>query len=207
MIHVRAEAEKSIRNAAVQTSKNVILRIDKRYFMGKDEFKVVMSQKGSLVFVLTCIVVEVGFVINFFFFKGGLAGIVGALLIFVIFFADMLMSMLYYVKVEAKRVTGRTRFGRRYGFNISEIQKVACTFNYGSHGSRSEIIVLSTNKQKIYIYSTMDGFQKMAEYIIAQHDSGEINEMAVSDSCKRKLYVYKNGAIFKKKIKKHARKE
>ncbi|MFV0396382.1 MAG: hypothetical protein ACK5LC_18690 [Coprobacillaceae bacterium] len=94
---------------------------------------------------------------------------------------------LYSVRVKDSEMTLRTKLGRHYKFNCSDITEVIVTKrNSVKYGPTYHIIILIKNK-KIDLEWTMLCFEKMALYILEKFDSGEIIKSAVSPRCKREL--------------------
>jgi len=152
------------------------------------KFKVAKTRKGFVGFVFMLAAIEVGLIITSLVAKPGADfwGRVLSIVYFVIFFTLVLTYLLFKVEVIDSTISVRTKIGRCFSFNISEITKIVCDV-YDTEDRQVGIIRIEIENRKFEMEQTMDGFQEMAGYILEKLESGEINETAVSVYCKRKL--------------------
>ena len=113
--------------------------------------------------------------------------------------AAVLAGQMFRVNVAGNTFYVRTRLGRRYQFDCSDIEQVTCLENNSLKHGPSFYLTLSAKSRDLNLEATMDGFSKMAGFILEKYENGEILPSAVSEDCKRELVRYKNGEIYPKK--------
>lgn len=101
-------------------------------------------------------------------------------------------TLLFYVRVNGSNITVRTRLGRKYEFNASDIEKVICSKRSSvKYGPLFYITIIAKSKE-VCMECGMIGFNEMAGYILDRYENGKINKRAISENCKKELYRYKN---------------
>lgn len=158
--------------------------------MTQNVFKVVFSKKSLPLLILSCIMVE----IILFSFKTEFVSIV----LYIIFsfcaflpgLFSVCASLLFYVQVNGSNVKVRTRSGRKYEFNTSDIEKVSCSIESTiDMGSFFRITIMARSKE-LCMECRMVGFREMAGYILEKYENGEIDKRAISEDCRKVLYQY-----------------
>jgi hypothetical protein len=158
--------------------------------MMNQNFKVTMSHKGTLTFIVCFAVIEAFLIWAIFFDDFRLLGIVFSALLFIVFFLAELTTLLYKVQVNGSSIVGRTKWGKRFDFSLLEIAEIICDTQYRRGNSQVEEITIRTSTDKVIIEQTMNGFQSMAIYLLDNLENGKINNTAISASSKRRLNQY-----------------
>ena len=106
--------------------------------------------------------------------------------------AAIIAIKLFYVKVNGTHIQARTRTGKKYEFEASEIKKVTCyrTFHL-KHGPQFYLDI-KAKSEELHLHLNMRGIEEMAGYLIQMHESGVINKQAVSAKCKEELVLYRD---------------
>lgn len=167
--------------------------------MTQTEFKVAFSKKGFIAYICFFSVIQTALIVMTIYSEHIAFDLVLTIAFFLIFIFVIMVTFLFNVKVIGSTINVRTRLGRTYQFNCSEIEEVVCTKRNSVRYGPSYYINLLTSSDELSMECTMRGFQNMAGYILVQLEQGEIRRTAVSESCKKRLVQFKNGDIFKKK--------
>lgn len=104
-----------------------------------------------------------------------------------VFLISATTSVLFMVEVNDSNISVRTRLGKRFSFDISEISELIFYKELNRYNVRSAVITIKTASKKIIIKQGMIGFQMMIEYILEKLESGEINEAAASPYLKIRI--------------------
>ena len=160
-----------------------------------NDFKVVFSKKGDGVVYVGLVFIILLLILPNFNKKQDLLSTITAIVLFFTICLLVMVSMLFHVKVKNSTINVRTRFGRKFNFNCSDINKVTCSDLWGGKNGPNRSITLITKSHKLDIKHNMNGFKKMAGYILEKHVNGEIKETAVSTGCKRKLTQFREGTV------------
>ena len=104
-----------------------------------------------------------------------------------VFIVSAITSVLFMVGVNDSNISVRTRLGKRFSFDVSEISKLIFYKELNGYNVRSAVIIIKTASNKIIIKEGMIGFQLMIEYILEKLASGEINEAAASPYLKIRI--------------------
>lgn len=163
-----------------------------------NEFKVGIAKKNLIVFLIFFFIVEFALIFMILFSDYVLLGTVLAIYLLILCLIAVFSVLLFSVKVKQSNIKVRTRLGRQYEFNCSDIDEVICSRRYGVRFGPEFYITIMAKSHKLTLEATMTGFQKMANYILNKYETGEIKDIAVSENCKTMLFKYKNGDIFKK---------
>lgn len=175
--------------------------------MAKNEFKVVFSKKDLIAFLCCFFGIMFFIILCFFISDDFLLNTIAAICFCLLSSFTVLSSLLFCVKVNGSNIKVRTRIGRKYQFNVSDIVKVFCSKSSTKYGS-SFYITIVTKSRELEIGNTMLGFERMAGYILEKFENGEINSRAISRQNQKELLRYKNGEIYKKSaIKNKGRKQ
>jgi len=158
--------------------------------MMQEEMKIAISKKNLVVFLCLFSVMEFASIRMIFYTEYIRLGVVFAISLFMICFFAVLTALLFYVKVNGANIEVRTRLGRKYRFDCSDIEEVIYFKRNSVRYGPSFYITLLTETKKVVMEGTMTDFDKMVEYILEKHNNGEINKKAVSELCKKKLFQY-----------------
>ncbi len=80
-----------------------------------------------------------------------------------------------------------------YQFDISEVKKISFYNSFSSRHSRLIVYLkISTNSKVFSLEYSLQGFEKLVEYLLQRYDTGDLNKNAVSDKCHYQLVYYKN---------------
>lgn len=104
----------------------------------------------------------------------------------------IIIHALFYVKVRGTRIQLRTRKGKKYEFDASQIRKISCYTIWQNRGPKF-FLSIKTKTEEVELYSGMQGFGEMAGYLLQMLESGVIDRKAVFAKCKAKLVQYANG--------------
>ena len=159
--------------------------------MMNQNFKVKMTNEGTLGFIALFAVIEASLIAMIFFDDFKLLGIVFSILLFAVCLLAELTTLLYKVQVNGSSIVVRTKWGKRFHFSLSEIAKITCDTQYRAKFSQVEEITIRTSTDKVIIDQTMNGFQSMAIYLLDNLQNRKINSTAISASSKHKLNQYK----------------
>jgi len=167
--------------------------------MTQTEFKVAFPKKDFIAYMCVFSVIETALIVMTIYSEYIVFDLVLSISFFLICIFVVLATFLFNVKVIESTIKVRTRLGRTYQFNCSDIEEVVCSKRNSVRYGPSYYMNLLTKSNELSMECTMTGFSKMAGYILEQLENGEIKQTVVSESCKKSLVQYKNGDIFKKK--------
>lgn len=137
------------------------------------------------------LIIEAALVGMIFFSEYVLMGTVLAISFFLICFAMEFVMLQFYVEVNESLIKVRTRRGKKYSFMCSDIDEVICSQRNSTKYGTVFYITIIMKSRELCMEGKMEGFQRMAEYILEKHESGEIKQEAVSKNCKTKLRQFK----------------
>lgn len=149
------------------------------------KFKVRYSPKEIVILILIWIVL-IGFLIlqNIFYVKN-ISGFVISILLILLYLAMalafILVRIFFYVEVKDSEISVRTKIGRHYTFNCSDITRIGAAKIYSKHAKPDSYdIILKTETQTLDIDCRMIDFDKMASYLLASYASGHISKSALT---------------------------
>lgn len=95
----------------------------------------------------------------------------------------ILSTCLFKVKVTDDKIKVRTKFGQKYEFSISEIQKINCTkHNNLKRGPQYALIITAKNKE-LELSSKMKSFDAMVNYLLNCYNNGKTDNKVMSEYC------------------------
>lgn len=150
--------------------------------MPQNVFKVVFSKK-ELPVIIACFLI-MGTLLFF-------VNIIISFIVFILAIFTICANLLFYVQVNESNVKVRTRSGRKYEFNTSDIEKVICTIESTLNMGSFFYITIIAKSKELSMECRMVGFHEMVGYILEKYENGEINEQAISEDCRNELYQYK----------------
>ena len=115
----------------------------------------------------------------------GITFTIGAMLIFV-------STMLFKMEVENNYFKVRTKTGKNFEFNLSEIERVFCIRKNGIKVGTNYYIKIYARERFIEVNNSMDGFETLAAYLIEKYENKEIYKDAISDYNIKQLKMYKD---------------
>ncbi len=167
--------------------------------MTQNQFKVTFS-KGEYAYVFVCMfLIESGLIAMVFLMDHPLVYAVAAICFLPLFVFVVITTVLFYVKVDGTTIKVRTKRGKKYEFTCADINFVNCSKSAGGDTGTRFYIKITTKSHKLEIENPMKGFEQMAEYLLAKHESGDIRSIAVSERSKEWLHMYKNRDIYNRK--------
>lgn len=99
----------------------------------------------------------------------------------------ILSTCLFRVRVIGDNFKVRTKFGQKYEFSISDIQKIKCVkYNDIKRGPQYVLVIIAEDKE-LELNRQMDGFDAMAEYLLKKYDDGKIDDKVMSKYCRDSL--------------------
>ena len=109
--------------------------------------------------------------------------------------------LIFNVIVEEDKIKVKKDFRKKFTISLFEITKVEC-YSATTHNAvlRYYIEIFADNK-KVKVNHNMMNFDKMALYLIKNHDNGMINIGAINETCRIKLRKYSKIHIVKSKDK------
>lgn len=99
-------------------------------------------------------------------------------------------DLLFYVQVNGSCIKVRTRSGRKYEFNTSDIEKVNCTIQKTIDAGSFFWFIITAKSKELCMECKMVGFDEMVRYILDKYDGGEIDKHAMTEECRNELYEY-----------------
>lgn len=167
--------------------------------MDANEIKVYYSKKGLLLYFGCVSIFVISGIYMLFMDKYYKLAIFMLIYLFVISFFYVFVTISFYLKINENDIKVRTKLGRKYEFNVSEIEKVICAKTIRIKGGVSFYIKILVKSKEIVLDHTMVGFDKIAEYIYKKIEGDEIDKGAISKSSQKELIRYKNREIYSKK--------
>ncbi|MBQ1733978.1 MAG: hypothetical protein II038_03760 [Lachnospiraceae bacterium] len=165
----------------------------------QNRFVVRYSRKGLWLEILTFIAVEAIAVCLAVFLHNCTAGIVLGLAYALFGGASIVTSVLFHVKVENSLLSVRSMGRKKYAFPCREIEQITCSKRGSIRNGPSFYISLISGDCSITFSHDMDGFQRIARYLLDRLNAGEIPGSAASASCRSELSRYAAGEIYRKK--------
>ena len=156
----------------------------------------VRSPKSDLILflvVMSCILAM--FIIGFVLFDTlnlKIIFAVCAVAIIAVVIAYSVATYFYSFKVENDIFRIRTNSGKRYEFNVSEIQSIRCIKRDSLKNSPRYLIAIVTKAEEFEVHYTMVGFETLAAYIVYKFDCGVLSKQVISRDCYYKLLNYKD---------------
>lgn len=173
--------------------------------MSKDSFKI-SYRKTDHLDVVVYIMIEIVLIMGApAVFRAGLVGgvflCIFSLGLFFLFSWGTYGSLMFRVQVSGSHIKVRNRSGRKYAFNISDIEGVVCeSVSSVEHGTHNYVSVMAKAK-RFWLHQDMVGFYDMVEYILDKYGSGEIKEGAISEKNLKELRWHKEQGRGKKEKK------
>lgn len=166
----------------------------------ENNFVVKFSIKDLIEFFLLCSVFYITNILMFIFdFNFNLSVLLAAHLI-PITLAMIYVTFMFRVQVENSTIKVRTRIGKKYQFNINDIKKVVCSTKFRiKTGPQFLLKIITQSNRELELDLEMQGFEKMAEYLLEKYDNGELNRNVFSKHTKDELIRYKDGWYKRKK--------
>ena len=128
------------------------------------------------VFAILCVVM---FVIGYNF----ALSLIFAIFLFITSIMAVLSTCLFRVRVIGDNFKVRTKFGQKYEFSISEIQKIKyIKHNNIKRGPQYALIITAGNKE-LELNKQMEGFDIMVEYLLRKYNDGKIDDKVMSKHC------------------------
>lgn len=139
------------------------------------------------VFTILCVVM---FVIGYNFALSSIF----AVFLLVTSILVILSTCLFRVRVIGDNFKVRTKFGQKYEFSISDIQKIKCIKHNDIKRGPQYVLVIIAEDKELELNKQMDGFDAMAEYLLKKYDDGKIDDKVMSKYCRNSLskITYKN---------------
>lgn len=119
--------------------------------------------------------------------------IIIAIMMTVLFIICVVVTNNFRIDVSGTNFKVRTKAGKKYEFDASEIEKVTCDKTYSSKRGYSFYLHMSAKGKKIDLSITNQGTQQLAGYLLQMYERGVLNQKAVSEHCKNELDRYSNG--------------
>ena len=99
----------------------------------------------------------------------------------------ILSTCLFRVRVIGDNFKVRTKFGQKYEFSISDIQKIKCVkYNDIKRGPQYVLVIIAEDKE-LKLNKQMNGFDAMAKYLLKKYDDGKIDDNVMSKYCRDSL--------------------
>ena len=154
-----------------------------------DKFKVCFGKKDVVYFITFCVITLIACIFILFNEQYRAIAIFGILFIIcemMIFISTLLFKMV----VENNCFRVRTRLGKKYEFNLSEIEGVFCIKRTGIKVGNYYSIKIYAKNHFFAITSKMDGFETLAEYILQMYINDELYEDTISKYNIQQLKMY-----------------
>ncbi|MGN0470852.1 MAG: hypothetical protein ACI4GV_08060 [Acutalibacteraceae bacterium] len=136
------------------------------------------------VFVMLCVLM---FIVGYNFNLS----LIFAIFLFVTSIMMILSTCLFKVSVMDENFKVRTKFGKRYEFNILEIRKIKYTkHNNLKHGPQYTLTIITENKE-LELNRQMKNFDIMVKYLLNKYDDGKLDNKVMSKYCYKLLNDYK----------------
>ncbi|MBQ8513954.1 MAG: hypothetical protein IJ496_00970 [Ruminococcus sp.] len=119
--------------------------------------------------------------------------IIIAIMMTALFIVYVVITNNFRIDVSGTNFKVRTKAGKKYEFDASEIEKVTCDKSYSSKRGYSFYLHISAKGKKIDLSITNQGTQQMAGYLLRMYECGVLNQKAVSEHCKNELARYSSG--------------
>lgn len=161
-----------------------------------NELKVYYSKKELLEYFAYISVLVVAGIYMLFIDEFYKSGIFVLIFTFVISFFYVFSTISFYIKINGEDIKVRTKLGRRYQFNVSDIKKVICSKTFSPKTGISFYITIVVKSKELELHHSMVGFDKIAEYIYKKIEDGEIDKSVISKSSQKELIRYKNREIY-----------
>lgn len=132
------------------------------------------------VFTILCVVM---FVIGYNF----ALSLIFAIFLFITSIMVILSTCLFRIRVIGDNFKVRTKFGQKYEFSISDIQKIKyIKHNNIKRGPQYALVITAGNKE-LELNKQMEGFDIMVEYLLKKYADGKIDNKVMSKYCKNSL--------------------
>lgn len=128
------------------------------------------------VFIIACIVMF----IKRYNFK---LSMILAIYLFVTSALMVSSTILFRVSVENEKFKVRTKFGKKYEFDLSEIFRI----NYTKHDNLKHgpqyVLIITTQNRELELIRQMKGFDTMVNYLLNKYNDGKIDDKVISKYC------------------------
>lgn len=106
--------------------------------------------------------------------------VVFSVIVTVMFGMTVLSNCIFYLRVSDDVFKVRTKFGKKYGFDLKDIKEIECSnHNRPKLGTLYEITIY-TDSNELEVNHSMEGFDALAEYLLAKYENGEFGNNSVS---------------------------
>lgn len=160
--------------------------------MDNENFKVYTSKKYLVLTICLVLIIGILMIITVTLTKFNDLDIFIFVLFSPIFLFLIINELLFRVIVSGVHIKVRSKWGRKYEFNLSDINMVTCEKTHSAKSGTSYFILVITETEKLRIPDIVTGFDQMAGYLLDNYDTGEIKQEAISKKCREKLNMYKN---------------
>lgn len=158
----------------------------------QDTFQVRYKITDLISFAIPFSIFTVICVVMFFKCKYTMLNIFFATYLFFMALIMVIPTILFFVKIEGEIINVRTRIGRKYEFNVSDIEKIICEKRNGPRLGPSFSIRLMTSDKEVEMDMKMINFDKISYYLLYELSNGKIKNNAISKHCKNELIKYKD---------------
>ena len=131
--------------------------------------------------------------------------IIIAIVMTALFIISVVITNNFRIDVSGTNFKVRTKAGKKYEFDASEIEKVTCDKSCSSKRGYSFYLHISAKGKKIDLSVTNQGVEQLAGYLLQMYERGVLNPKAVSEHCRNELARYSSGHYTKTDKKKDKR--
>ncbi len=151
------------------------------------------AKKGDEILGMSCLAIFAALSCAGAFLMPKAFFIINAIVMTALFVLYVISTKNFCIRVSGTNFKMKTRAGKKYEFDASEIEKVTCDKSYSSKRGYSFYLHISTKGKMIDLSITNQGTQQLAGYLLQMYECGVLNQKAVSEHCKNELALYSSG--------------
>lgn len=145
---------------------------------------------------------EVFLIVSILFVGYPLLFSIVAAVLFVSFLHDYIPDLMFRVEVDGSEIRVRTNYRKEWELRCSDITRITC---FRQKVRKRPIalgcIKVKTTTKELIMIDTMVNFSTMAGYLLEMLENGEISQSAVSQTCKKRLQIHREGFYYERKKK------
>lgn len=162
--------------------------------MNSENVEVKFPKKDLIEFFLLYSIFVIVNILMFVFNFNIRLSVLLAVHLILIAFAMVYITLMFKMSVENNTFHVRTRLGKKYSFDLSEISKIRCTKKIRPRLGPQFSLLIYVGEREIELYSEMSGFDKMASFLLDKINAREVNEGCISKKSKEELIKYSKRA-------------
>ena len=103
----------------------------------------------------------------------------------------------FYLKVNGTNIKARTKAGKKYEFEVTEIEKITCEKSYRNKQGFSFYLYIHVKNREICLEIRKQGVPEIAGYFLRMRENGALKKGVITARCAKELALYRDGHYIK----------